>query len=349
MQRSTAFEPAILAFDDPGWLEFVEAQPSATAFHHPAWSEVLAASYGYRCSVVALRARDGDIVAGVPMADVRKPFGRHRLVSMPFTDHCPVLAREPGDVDAFTSALSRWRGAVDAPAIEIRDELRVEGAWTQRVGSRHIVDLESDSEAVFNRFERHRIRSWISRAQDQGVVADVGDSRQDLTDFYRLHCLTRRRLGVPVQPWRFFENLLAKVVARGIGFIVVARFAGKPVAAAVFLAWNRQLLYKFGASDRENGVRGANHLVMWTAMRWGCEAGYQSVDLGRTDEGHESLRAFKARWRAHEVPLIYSHLGGAPRAGYRSGLGSRALAQVIRRSPTAVCRTVGELLYRYAA
>jgi CelD/BcsL family acetyltransferase involved in cellulose biosynthesis len=346
--RSYAAEPAVLAQDDPAWLGFVAAHPSANAFHHPAWSEVLAATYGYPCSVVAQRDADGKIVAGLPVARVRQPFGRHRLVSLPFTDYCPVLADQHADMARFAADLSQWRQDVDASVLEVRDELNSPGSWVQRVGTRHIVDLEDDSDAVFNRLDRHRIRNWINRAREQGVEAVISDSHEHLADFYRLHCLTRRRLGVPVQPWRFFENLFEKIVARRLGFLVVAQLGGRPVAAAVFLAWNQQLIYKFGASDREDWVRGANHLVLWTAIRWGCQAGYRTLDLGRTDTEHDSLRAFKARWRAHEVPLIYTHLGAAPRAA-RPGPASRALAHIIRRSPTVVCRTVGELLYRYAA
>jgi CelD/BcsL family acetyltransferase involved in cellulose biosynthesis len=345
---SYAPEPAVLAHNDPAWLEFVAAHPSANAFHRPAWSEVLAATYGYPCSVLAQRDADGRIVAGLPVARVRQPFGRHRLVSLPFTDYCPLLADPHADVARFVTALSLWREDVAASVLEVRDELPAPGSLPQVVGTRHIVDLEGDSEAVFNRFDKGRIRNRINSAREQGVEAVLGSSREHLADFYRLHCLTRRRLGVPVQPWRFFENIFEKVIAPGLGFFVVAAFAGRPVAAALFLAWNRQLIYKFSASDRERWTRGANHLVLWTAMAWGCAAGYRSIDLGRTDAAHESLRVFKAGWRARELPLVYSHLGAAPRTA-PSGLASRAMAQVIRRSPTVVCRTVGELLYRYAA
>lgn len=338
----------MLAHDDPAWLEFVAAHPSANAFHRPAWSEVLAATYGYPCFVVAQRDADGKIVAGLSVARVRQPFGRQRLVSLPFTDYCPVLADPQADMARFAADLSHWREGVDASVLEVRDELNAPGSSPQVVGTRHIVDLEGDSEAVFNRFDRGRIRNRINSARKQGVEAVLGSSREHLADFYRLHCLTRRRLGVPVQPWRFFENIFEKVLAGGLGFFVVAECAGRPVAAALFLAWNRQLIYKFSASDRERWTRGANHLVLWTAMSWGCAAGYRSIDLGRTDAAHESLRVFKAGWGARELPLVYSHLGAAPRMA-PSGLASRAMAQVIRRSPTVVCRTVGELLYRYAA
>jgi hypothetical protein len=151
-----------------------------------------------------------------------------------------------------------------------------------------------------------------------------------------------------VQPFRFIERIWSRLIEPGLGFIVLARVGSKPVATALFLAWNRQLIYKYGASDKLHWKLGANFLVHWTAMEWGCLNGCRLYDFGRTDTAHESLREFKAAWGSTEVPLAYSHLGAAPPIPGR-GLAGAALAHVIMRSPTLVCRTLGELLYRYTA
>ena len=67
-----------------------------------------------------------------------------------------------------------------------------------------------------------------------------------------------------------------------------------------------------------------------------------------TDKAYNVERAFKAGWGAREIPLVYTRIGGqAARLG--RGRASAALGHVIRRSPTAVCRALGEVLYRYAA
>jgi lipid II:glycine glycyltransferase (peptidoglycan interpeptide bridge formation enzyme) len=170
----------------------------------------------------------------------------------------------------------------------------------------------------------------------------------DLEAFYRLHCQTRQRQGVPVQPRRFIRSVWEKVIEAGHGFVIMATAQGSPIATALFLSWNRHLIYKYGASDRRHWRLGANFLVHWTAMEWGCVNGYRTYDFGRTDAGHESLREFKAAWGSTEVPLVYTHLGNSPRALGR-GHGASVFNQIIRHSPTVVCRAVGELLYRYAA
>jgi CelD/BcsL family acetyltransferase involved in cellulose biosynthesis len=169
----------------------------------------------------------------------------------------------------------------------------------------------------------------------------------DLAAFYRLHVDTRRRLGVPVQPRRFMQHLFREMVANGLGFVIFACQRDRPIAAALFLAWNRQLIYKFAASDHRYWALRPNNLVLWAGIEWGYGRGYRALDLGRTDAQDQGLRYFKSRWGATETPLTYSYLTGAP--GPAPKLAMRAMAKLIQWSPAIVCRTLGELLYRRAA
>jgi len=156
--------------------------------------------------------------------------------------------------------------------------------------------------------------------------------------------------------------LWEQVLAPGIGFVLVATLGQVPVAGAVFLAWNGTLVYKYSASDfRYWGLR-PNNLVLWTAIRWGCGTDFHTVDFGRTDMDNLGLRQFKNGWGTQERLLAYSTLprrattdrGNPARTmpghlarGLTGGRG--VLASMIRRSPSWVCRTIGELFYRYAA
>jgi CelD/BcsL family acetyltransferase involved in cellulose biosynthesis len=230
----------------------------------------------------------------------------------------------------------------------VRAELPGESEQQQIVGTRHVLTLETDPAAVLGRLHRNRIQKRIRRSRELGVEVVLSRSRAELDAFYRLHCETRRRQGVPVQPRRFISSIWERLIETGLGFVVTARLDGTPVATALFLAWNQSLIYKYGASDNSYWKLGANFLVHWTAMEWGCANGFTTYDFGRTDAGHESLRAFKAGWGAEEIPLIYTHLGTrVPRPG--RGRAGQALAHLIQRSPTVVCRALGEMLYRYAA
>lgn len=119
------------------------------------------------------------------------------------------------------------------------------------------------------------------------------------------------------------------------------------MAAAVFLAFGDTLLYKYGASDARWLQMRPNNLLFMEAIRWGCEHGMRTLDLGRTHWGQESLRAFKLGWGAQERELRYRYVGGgAPVA--RGARGQRMLAAVIRRTPPLAGRVIGEVLYRHA-
>jgi len=333
---------------DARWLEIVASHSEATAFHLPAWIEAIAATYGYRGLVLLLEGDDGRLLGGLPVVECRGPLGRRRLVSLPFTDHCPPLIT-PGAYAELAAALGEWRASHDAIGLEIRDQLpNVEGALTQVIGTRHVLTLEADSAAVFRRFDRSRIQNRIRTAQAAGVQAVLTRSHADLEVFYRLHCVTRRRLGVPVQPLRFIENVWEKLVKPGFGLLVLARVDDRPIGAALFLAANRRLIYKYSASDSTHWKLRPNLVTLWAAMEWACVNGYVSLDMGRTDADNESLRVFKAGWGAEEVPLVYTHYGAAGE-GLLRGSFARVLSNVIRRSPTVVCRALGETLYRYAA
>jgi hypothetical protein len=334
---------------DPDWLRLAGQSDDATAFHLPAWSEAVSETYGFPTFVLAMRGVDGGMQAGLPVMEVRDLVGRRRLVSLPFTDHCPPLHDADVDPAGFARALVRWQAAGGLPGLEVRAALpSVEGALTQTVGTRHLVHLGPDSEALFRGLHRNRIQKKIRRAREFGVEVTLSRSPADLETFYRLHCQTRHRQGVPVQPRRFIRNIGEKVIEAGHGFVILARLRERPIATALFLAWNRHLIYKYGASESADWKLGANFLVHWTAMEWGCLNGYRTYDFGRTDAGHESLREFKAAWGSNEIALPHTYIGGA---GESSGHGRAAeiLKQVIRHSPAVVGRAVGEVFYRYAA
>ena len=166
--------------------------------------------------------------------------------------------------------------------------------------------------------------------------------------FYRQHVTTRRRLGVPVQPRRFFEVLARDYIEPGLGFVVIASLGDTPVSSAVFLAWNRRIEYKYSASDRSHGDVGAGQAVVWDAIRWGCQNGHLELDFGRTERGHEGLRRFKRAWGGVERDLTYTVLADTPPRA-PGGRAMRILEPVIRRSPEIVSRAIGWAGYRYTA
>ena len=337
--------PLVLELDDPRWVAFVESRSEATPFHHPAWAEVLRDCYGFRTFAFVLGV-DDIIDAGVPMVEVRGLTRKRRWVALPFTDALAPLG-PPDRLPELTAALERQRSQDHIGSAEIRADAP-NGVKSVR-GLAHVLQLRPDPEALMQTFSKSQVRRNIARAMREGVTVREAEHEGDLLEtFYELHLLTRRRQGIPIQPRRFFSLLWERMIARGLGSVLIAEIRGQAVASAVFLAWNRNVVYKFGASDSRAWGSRPNHAVFWDAIRRACASGMRELDFGRTDPGNEGLRAFKAGWGTVERPLVYTTFGDIPASPGSGALGS-VLAATIRHSPSWVCRALGETLYRYAA
>jgi CelD/BcsL family acetyltransferase involved in cellulose biosynthesis len=342
------YRTAVLELTDPRWTDFVAGQPAATPFHHPDWAALVASSYGFRAFAIATSDAAGKIQAGLPVIEVRHLRREPKWVSLPFTDYCPPLLSAPEQEAALSSALREASQAAGVRRVEVRAPL----ADTAPTGAafRHVVALDGDPDQVFARFRR-QVRQQIRQAETSGVKVRQATGPQDLLDtFYQLHLRTRRRIGVPIQPRRFFRMLWESVVSTGLGLVFVAEANGQPVAAQVCLAWNGTMIGKFSASDDKAWSLRPNDLIIWHSIKTAFELDCRALDMGRTDAGNDGLRAFKRSWAAAEEPLVYGTLGVAPEpAPANDGRAGQLLASVIRHSPLVVCRAAGEALYRYAA
>jgi CelD/BcsL family acetyltransferase involved in cellulose biosynthesis len=333
---------------DPRWLRFIFGHAEATAFHHPSWASLLAECYGYRAFAVALTDDTGQIVAGLPVVEVRGPLGGRRWVSLPFTDHCAPLMSTGVDLGTLTDALTRQpRNGIGR--VEVHSALpESPQVYPHSNAVMHTLPLSSDPDAVFRKFKRTQVQQSIVKSQRDGVTIRQGESVADMRRFYSLQLQTRRRLGTPVQPWRFFRLLWERLLEPGQGFLLLAYHDRVPIAGAIFLAWNGTVIYKHSASAPVYWRLRPNNLVLWTAIKWGCENGYHTFDFGRTDLDDEGLRNFKNGWGAREEPLVYSVIADRPPRPSNGRL-SPWMSAVIRHSPPVVCQVLGELFYRYAA
>jgi CelD/BcsL family acetyltransferase involved in cellulose biosynthesis len=340
----------ILELNDPCWADFVARHPEATPFHHPDWARLVADCYGFRGFALVTRDATGDVRAGLPMVEVRHLRGGPKWVSLPYTDYCPPLASARQEQEELVSVLRRAIRTGSVRRVEVRGPL-AGGSPTGAAALRHVLALSRDPAQVYAGFHRSQVQRNIRRAEREGLTVRQATRPEDLTGtFYGLHLRTRRRLGVPVQPRRFFRLLWENAISTGLGSVLIVEVSAKPIAAAVFLTWNGTVIYKFGASDDRSWSLRPNHLLFWHAIRVACEQGNRWFDFGRTDAGQAGLRDFKASWGAAEEPLVYRTLGGeAEPASTAEGMATRVLGPVIRHGPLLLCRAVGETLYRYVA
>jgi CelD/BcsL family acetyltransferase involved in cellulose biosynthesis len=338
--------PVRLDHDDPNWLAFVSDREDALPFHHPGWIETISRSYGYRPFIVALTRADGDLAAGLPVAEVDTALRRRRWVSLPFTDYFPPLASGENAL-ALVAAVDAARTAEGVSRLDIHAE--VPGGIPAGAAVRHVLALKPDVDFILAGLRHNHLRN-VRKSERSGLVLRRAQTRSDVVDrYYDLHLRTRRRLGVPTQPRRFFARLWTEVLEPGQGFVLLALDRDRPVAGAVFLTGGKTVVYKYGASEPSSWPLRPNHLIFFSAMRWGCENGFDRFDLGRTDLQDEGLRAFKAGWGATEEPLVYTSFGESVRPPAAHPNIRRVTRTLVRHAPPALSRLAGAILYRHAA
>ena len=271
-----------------------------------------------------------------------------RGVSLPFTDICHPIADTPEIFQALMERLTQHGKSAGWKHIEIKGGGAFFGKTAPPCAEHitHLLDLSADEDAIQNAF-RESTRRNIRKASREGVEVTFHHTAEALEAFYGLHCRTRRRHGLPPQPWRFFEKVYAHVVAAGKGVVLLAVHAGKTVAGAVYFFFREGALFKFGASDRNHQHLRANNLVMWEAIRWFCRNGFRSLHFGRTEPENEGLLQFKRGWGVQESRVAYYRMNLKQNAFSAERNGIKPSYPVFKILPIPVLRLAGSVLYRH--
>ncbi len=335
---------------DAHWNEWILESGQGSVFFSAEWARVLAATYAYKPVYVTLYSGNR-LAAMAPVMDVRSWLTPRRGVSLPFSDYCDPILAHAREGEHLLDVLMDFGRASGWRSLELRGTAPLPiGAPPSISYLGHELTLVPDETVLWAGLSGPTRRN-IRKAIDEGLEVEMSQGLEAVAEFYRLNCATRRRHGLPPQPWRFFRNLHAFALQRKAGWVVTAKSRGTAVASAVFLHFGRRAHYKYGASDyRRQDLRG-NNLVMWEAIRWYAAQGFASLCFGRTEPGNEGLRRFKRGWGTRERAIPYHRYDfrkGAfvPVADASAGRWSGAL---FSRLPIPLLRRIGELLYRHAA
>ena len=327
----------------PMWRAALTQLPGATFYHCEAWIEALRGSYPVKLEVATLQ-REGQLRAAAVFARSKGLFST-RLVSLPFSDCGGPLAIDDESRAEFLRALA---ASHQAGSIEIRGaagpapwkNIDCFGHWT--------LDLKRSFGEINAGFSR-TVRSGIKRGLKDNVRIDRGTSATYISRFFDLQLRTRRRLGIPPQPFKFFATVHEKFARGGDCEVWFATLDGHDEAGLVLLRNGNQLCYKWGARA-ENGHPGANHLLVASMIEaYAGKAG--SMDFGRCDTRNQGLVRSKAELGCVPRPLPYAFFPKAPRNISSEVLSgpTKILSAVWKRLPLPVTRVLGEALYRYMA
>ena len=294
------------------------------------------------------------MVAGVeaaliPLMEIWSPVTGRRGVSLPFADFAGVLWTDTRQQATVSQAL------LDLAAERKWKHLELRGgppptpeAGSFRTYRAHELDLGAGLAQLAQLARRlpASTRRSIHKAERSGLTITIGRDLHAMQAFYQLHGRTRRRHGLPPQPFGFFEAISRHLIEPGLGVIVLAHHAGTAVAGAVFFHSCGRAIYKFGASDSDRWDLRPNHLVMWSAIQTLAESGCQSLHFGRTANADAGLIRFKQSWTGAEKTLSYFRYHTGKQAWITdANPPAESLRLVFGHLPLALNRFAGRLIY----
>ncbi len=271
------------------------------------------------------------------------------MVSLPFSDHCDPLFDEDGaltgQMDLLVGKFQKegWRYAELRPRRTVPDAPR----WLvpDKRYCFHSLDLSSRIAFLYSSLHKDCIRRKIRRAEKEGLEYREGGSPELLKIFYRLFTKTRRKHGLPPQPFKWFLNL-SRILGPSLQ-VRVAMHAGRPVASIITVIHRKTMIYKYGCSDPELTKFGGTPWLLWRVILEAKSWGLRELDLGRSDWENPGLIVFKDRLGADRTSVTYLRFPKAQGVaeGLTSGKWQWMAGKVFRHTPSPLLTAAGRILY----
>lgn len=333
----------------PDWGALLSGFSNYSFFHSAAWAKTLKGAYGY-APVYLTVEEEGAVRSLLPLMEVNSRLTGRRGIALPFTDECGPLYVDRVWAHRLVQsavALGKSRGW---RSIEFRGGRELFPSAPAAVSFYgHRLNLDEDEGTMFERLDGSTRRA-IRKAGNSGLTVTASGGIDAVKTFYSLHCKTRRRHGLPPQPFVFFNNICRHILSRDQGMVVMAHCQDRPVAASVYFQSGDRAVYKFGASDDSfQQLRGPS-IVMWEAIKRLARNGVRTLDMGRTSVGNDGLRRFKLNWGAQEYKIEYVKYdlrqnAFITEADAATGWHNR----VFRALPPGLSQMIGAALYRHLA
>ena len=337
---------------DPMWEQLVRSTRSSV-FHSPEWMRTLTETYGLQLGAYVVLDSSGQPRAGIPYAQVSDILGDRR-VTLPFSDYCDPLVTDSEDWDALVEALLsegvRWTIRCLGNQLPLKDPRFT----TLKRARWHCLDVRPTSDEVWQTLDESAKRA-INKAQRDGVSVHIGQTRDELREFYDMHLGVRKyKYRLLAQPFAMFEGIWRHFLTEQKGLLMLARLEGRAIGGVLFLQWGDTLYYKFNASAPAGLAYRPNDLLMWEGIKYAIRHGHRTLDFGLSDWEQEGLVRYKRKFATKEG-TIYSF--GAATPGEETGrehdtrtlLGEVTALLTDRAVPDSVTERAGEVLYKYFA
>lgn len=269
------------------WDAFLQQYPQAHLLQTSAWGE-LKAGFGWQVE----RVRAGETGAQVlfrPLS-ARLPWGP----SLAYIAKGPVGPDWPALWPALDAACRRrravllkvepdaWQEAAGALAAQIPGFIA--GADPVQPRQTVVISLAGGEEDWLARMKQ-KTRYNVRLAEKKGVQVRCSP---DLETFQQLMQVTGQRDGFGVHSLAYYRRAYQLFQPQGQCELLLAEYAGRPLAGLMVFARGARAWYLYGASNDEERNRMPTYLLQFEAMRWAKARGCAEYDLWGVPDAPEA-------------------------------------------------------------
>ena len=339
------------------WDAFVGNHPFGWISHLSSWKKVLEMSFKHiKGHFLAIWDDDtNSIVAGLPIYTVRSWLTGSRLVSVPFITHGEALISSPEHMEMLLPPIFDLYKKTKASYIELntwRSTPLIQEPQLQisRFYRHHYITLDRDPEELKKTFHKSSIQRKISRAIKGELQLKLGEDEKDLCSFYDIFSQTRKRLGLPPIPYKFFLSFWQVLGSTSLMTVLLVAHRGQYVASSILLKFGEMVVLEFNCDTGKFRNLGVNQFCDWEAIKLAYREGYKIFSFGRTSPNNKGLMTHKARWGTTVddfSTFFYPGSFGERSVGNESSWKYRLIAKMSEKAPGALFQILGKLVYRH--
>ncbi len=342
---------------DSRWDKFSAGHPLGLICHHSRWKAVIEKSFRHMtgCYLALSDSQDEDLVAALPVFEVKSVLTGKRMVSMPFSSVCNPLVSDASQFKALLDAAITLFRESGADYLEVRSCGSEKSVTDDRLAQvanykSHYLDLDRPLAEIWHGIRRNSIRTKISKAKRNGVEIVVGQNESDLRKFYGVHVKLRKSICRPVLPYRFFSNLWESFKPLDMVSVLLAEKGKETVGALLCYKFRDRVSAEFIGIDPLVRNLGVNNLLIWESVRLARSEGYRIFDFGRTSVMNKGLLDFKKRWGTHEQNLSDFYYPAAKAENIATLEQSRKFrwsVKVFEKTPEILYPGLGRFFYKH--
>jgi hypothetical protein len=166
-------------------------------YYTSAWLDLITEIYGYSPIALTSTNPSGQVTGSLPLCFIQSPVTGRRLVSLPFSDHCPLLAADEASANDLVDQAIRLAQEQSVRYLELRTGVNdVLAKRTNLVaGDLYVLwikPLVDDTDAIWRSTHRS-VRQRMKKAHRRCVQVQMAESREQRIDGLQVQLLSYHR------------------------------------------------------------------------------------------------------------------------------------------------------------